>query len=791
MVLVLLIQMCCFPVWASFVSAQVCPENPVAVPASFPESMSLTGMKLDLSNPLRIKFYLNPPAQVARQSLSKVRITRQIEYFLTALTVPESHQWVNLSPLEKNRIITEEFGQTHMGQALLEQDRRLKLLSSFLLNPSSGTGKRFWKALDDRLRQEYGTTDIPMDFAHKVWIVPDRAVFYSRGSEVYLTDAHMKVLLDSDYSLESGRLLSETQDRVREIFCELFREIVLPFIEREVNIGASFVELRRIYQSMALAAWYKRAVKNGDLTRRYRDRSITEGIAAPDPFVPEKVFQRYVRHFSSGAFDRVYEGYDLLTGDVLPRKYFSGGWSPAAWPQALVASAVAPGFLSAQVEVDASMQANNESVSAKVLSSFRPINGPQELSIDIEGIRASSVSVWLRRSLWARTMHLFQGSKWSGIRWIEKELTLQMGSSRWRSVAQMIARQGKASDVYRNEMTAAILAVDARKMNFWTIFQGLLTARLRIEWLERRWNSEQSRTMRQFGLAYIQGKGGEPYSSVSTEGRYSDLYWKLNNFFARKGFYQFWEGNNQRESDFRIGTYASNLRKVFSSEQIQQLVKEGSLEEFYAIKHEARYINTDKTPDEVLQLLNRFKQFGVFRQKSFLGHTDFEQIIIFDKYEDYFYLIYSGLKQDILAIMQELEKVWSGLLMNNLSIDERNRALADFEWLFYQINPLMRGGAALGTAFSVVARLALGMPLPETFVAQDQIALSEERDVYIKMRSQEFAETVNSDPVGGIDMNPSSMGIDTFSVGEGVFFQTDNVYPGSLSGMRPIIVDIK
>ena len=65
-----------------------------------------------------------------------------------------------------------------------------------------------------------------------------------------------------------------------------------------------------------------------------------------------------------------------------------------------------------------------------------------------------------------------------------------------------------------------------------------------------------------------------------------------------------------------------------------------------------------------------------------------------------------------------------------------------------------------------MARLELGMPLLETFVAQEQIVLSEEREKYTQKRSLEFAEPVNFDLVGGIDMNPSLMEIDIFSAGE-------------------------
>lgn len=67
-----------------------------------------------------------------------------IKYFLTFLTVPEEDLWVNLSPYESGRIIPDEFALTDAGNALLEQDKVLKQLSSSLTYPESRLGKQFW-----------------------------------------------------------------------------------------------------------------------------------------------------------------------------------------------------------------------------------------------------------------------------------------------------------------------------------------------------------------------------------------------------------------------------------------------------------------------------------------------------------------------------------------------------------------------------------------------------------------------------------------------------------------------
>ena len=59
---------------------------------------------------------------------------RLVKYFLAALTIPEKDLWVNLSPYEKDRVITDEFGSTEMGRDLLAQDYMLKQLTSSLIS---------------------------------------------------------------------------------------------------------------------------------------------------------------------------------------------------------------------------------------------------------------------------------------------------------------------------------------------------------------------------------------------------------------------------------------------------------------------------------------------------------------------------------------------------------------------------------------------------------------------------------------------------------------------------------
>jgi len=47
----------------------------------------------------------------------------------------------------------------------------------------------------------------------------------------------------------------------RALTTKIIREIIIPELEREVNEGKHFAQLRQIYNSLILAMWYKRRLK--------------------------------------------------------------------------------------------------------------------------------------------------------------------------------------------------------------------------------------------------------------------------------------------------------------------------------------------------------------------------------------------------------------------------------------------------------------------------------------------------------------------------------------------------
>ena len=200
-----------------------------------------------------------------------------MKYFLTALTIPEDDLWVNLSPYEKGRIIQDNFGQTLMGRDLLAQDYILKQLTASLIYPEKALGKEFWQQVYSKAAKEYGTTQIPVNTFNKVWIVPSEAVVWEHEGKVLIVKSRLKVMLEEDY-LSMQKHANVCGEHADAWAPNIVRAIVLPVLEKEVNEGKNFAQLRQMYQAMILATWYKKALKESILNKVYADKKKIAGI---------------------------------------------------------------------------------------------------------------------------------------------------------------------------------------------------------------------------------------------------------------------------------------------------------------------------------------------------------------------------------------------------------------------------------------------------------------------------------------------------------------------------------
>ncbi|MEI6438322.1 MAG: hypothetical protein WCO69_06205 [Candidatus Omnitrophota bacterium] len=288
----------------------------------------LKGMAVDPKDPFKFDFIIGRGDDGLGAQEKKDEYTKLIKYFLAALAVPDTDQWVNLSPYEKDRIIADNFGLTEMGRDLLAQDYLLKQLSASLSNPDSELGKKFWAGVYAKAYEKFGTTDVPTDVFNKIWIIPDKAVVYEKDGTVYILEHHLKVMTETDYLAMKNNTPegAAAPEGTAAISLAVMREVIIPAVEKEVNEGKNFAPVRQVFSGMLLATWYKIALKESILSKVYGDRSKVKGIDQ-DPAINQEIYQKYTAAFRQGVVNMIREDTDAYSQELIPRKYFSGGVS--------------------------------------------------------------------------------------------------------------------------------------------------------------------------------------------------------------------------------------------------------------------------------------------------------------------------------------------------------------------------------------------------------------------------------------------------------------------------------
>jgi len=295
----------------------------------------MMGINLYAHNPLKFDFIIDKGDSQIKDKKFTEESKKLIKYFLTSLTIPEDEMWVNLSPYEPNKIIPQAFGKTQMGQDVLTLDYMLKQLTSYLMHPNRQLGSQFWDRIYKKTQEQFGTEEIPLNTFNKIWIVPEEAHIYEHSQGAFIIHTHLKVMLEEDYlALEAnqnstkhglGDTTKNDIDIISGISKEITREILIPEIEKEINEGKTFANLRQIYHSMLLASWYKKALKSSFLTEIYIDKKKTGGIEGLDENRNKQIYNQYLKTFKNGVFNIIKEDYDPALEEIIPKKYFSGG----------------------------------------------------------------------------------------------------------------------------------------------------------------------------------------------------------------------------------------------------------------------------------------------------------------------------------------------------------------------------------------------------------------------------------------------------------------------------------
>ncbi len=303
------------------------PEPSAMLGLSAPyQPIMIKGLSVDRDNPFMFDFIMEQGQEPLAADALKKEGEKLIRYFLASLAISEKDQWVNLSPYEKEKLIPEALGVTELGRDLLVQDYILKQITSALTDPNKELGKEFWNRVHLRAQELYGTEDVPMDTFNKVWIMADRAEVFEQGNTAFVVDSHLKVLLEQDYvalkkNPDAG--ISEKAAETNAVTAGIIRDVILPELEKEVNTGKNFSNLRQMFNAIILAGWFKNNVKQALLNQVYTDRSTVTGIDLKDTAVKQRIYEQYLAAFQKGAYNFIKE--EMVDGELTPRKYFSGG----------------------------------------------------------------------------------------------------------------------------------------------------------------------------------------------------------------------------------------------------------------------------------------------------------------------------------------------------------------------------------------------------------------------------------------------------------------------------------
>lgn len=260
------------------------------------EPFKLIGLTISRANPTQMSFHFSEgETQTLSQIATEREMNKLLRYFSACLAIPDTNLWVNLSPYEPHRIMSDALAMTDYGTDMLEQDIVLKRLAASLLHPEGSVGLRFWTKLEAQMG--INGLQTPIILCQKVWICPDEVSIQELNEDddgipsdssdanpgdklsVYLTKVQLKVNVNID-NLALRKQLTSGDDRlfyqeINETGVELFREIILPEIQRELDHGRLFGPFRQQYAAWVLAKWIKQQpfIKQHPALRDYIDKN--------------------------------------------------------------------------------------------------------------------------------------------------------------------------------------------------------------------------------------------------------------------------------------------------------------------------------------------------------------------------------------------------------------------------------------------------------------------------------------------------------------------------------------
>ncbi len=271
--------------------------------------------------------------------ISSAQVKRFADYFCDGLSLKADDIWVNLSAYESKRMIPDSLAKTKLGRDLLAQDCILKRLTASLIHPDSEWGKRYWNKVYEETERVYG--DIPSTFNlyQKVWIVPDKAEIYEtklpcenfdkssplikslcenpdkkEGYVGIIAESRLKVLCETDYMAITkdfgGNENFQDIKSFNDLCTSIFKEVILPVIEEEVNHGQNFILERQIYNALILALLCKEKLQDYHGWKEFIDtgqKSLKPSVHKIEPIEDETIQKRSKPPLSSEDYFKIEE----------------------------------------------------------------------------------------------------------------------------------------------------------------------------------------------------------------------------------------------------------------------------------------------------------------------------------------------------------------------------------------------------------------------------------------------------------------------------------------------------
>jgi|GEM_PF-1895056 len=248
-----------------------------------------------------------------------------MEYFQTALALPDTTFWVNLRPDSQDRIIDPALEKTAFGKALLEADVTLKKDLARATSPLTAEGRKYWTKLYAKAETIFGAGAVNIPTISRPWIVPGEIIIRQDAQSVYVYKAALKVQLEQDY-LKNSSEYNFSDPRLKELneyAGGLIRELILPALTKRVNSARGYASLRQAYYSLILAQWYKKHFRGTQA--EYAGRIDSQDLTGLNSgtWSKEEYFNAYRASFSGGEYN-VNENIATSNGTTV-RRYASGG----------------------------------------------------------------------------------------------------------------------------------------------------------------------------------------------------------------------------------------------------------------------------------------------------------------------------------------------------------------------------------------------------------------------------------------------------------------------------------